>query len=366
MFDFLDLDAGRRSVRNLWSLTLGDGIAPPHSTEHVTLVEGDHRTLRRYADDEQVRAARAAGRPPVLLVPPIAAPASCYDLSPEHSVVAHLRGTGRAPYVVDFGEVTRADRDMDFGDFITDIIPEAIDRVLADYGGEQVDLFGWSLGGTLSLLTTAALPADDHRVRSIVTIATPLDYDKLPGYPLARTLTKPTGGKAPTVALRLLGGIPAPVVQVAYRATSWDREIKKPWFVATHLAETETLKRMEVIDRFQRDFPGYPGKLTEQMWESFIYRGELGAGRLTLGDLDVDLGNIDVPVQLFGSHRDALCTWDAARRGIDTLTGAPVVEFNTVESSHLGLLAGPEAETQTWPAIDYFLRGVDQGTADRG
>ncbi|MFT4201450.1 alpha/beta fold hydrolase [Gordonia sp. (in: high G+C Gram-positive bacteria)] len=349
-----------RSLRNLWSLTLGDGIAPPHSTPHVTVATGKHRELRRYADGDQVRAAREAGHPPILLVPPIAAPASCYDLSPEHSVVAHLRDSGRVPYVVDFGEVTREDRAMGFADFITDIIPEAIRRVLADYGADRVDLYGWSLGGTLSLLTTAAQPADDKRVRSIVTVATPLDYDALPGYPLARTLTKPTGGKAPTMALRLLGGIPAPVVQVAYRATSWDREIKKPWFVATHLGETETLKRMEVIDRFQRDFPGYPGKLTEQMWESFIYRGELAAGRLNLGGLDVDLGAIDVPVQLFGSHRDALCSWDAARHGIDVLSGSPMVEFTTVESSHLGLLAGPDAQAHTWPAIDYFLRGIDK------
>ncbi|QKT08999.1 alpha/beta hydrolase [Gordonia sp. X0973] len=360
--------AAQRGLRNLWSLTFGGGIDTPHRTDSVLLADDEHRGLRRYADDEQVSAARAAGRAPVLLVPPIAAPASCYDLSPEHSVVAHLRDSGRVPYVLDFGEIAYADRGLGFADFITDIIPEAIGRVLDDYrsgadAGDvpaQVDLYGWSLGGTLSLLTTAALPpADRGSVRSIVTVATPLDYDALPGYPLARTLTRPTGGMAPTAALRLLGGIPAPLVKVAYRATSWDRELKKPWFIATNLTETEKLRRMEAIDRFQDDFPGYPGRLAEQMWQSFIYRGELRTGHLDFDGLKVDLGTIEVPVQLFGSHRDALCTWAAARHGVELLSGAPLVEFSTVESSHLGLLAGPDAAAHTWPAIDYFLRGID-------
>ncbi|GED96632.1 alpha/beta fold hydrolase [Gordonia crocea] len=355
----LDVSGAGESLRNLWSLTLGDGIAPRHSTEHVVVATGGHRTVRRYADDEQVRAARAAGRAPVLLVPPIAAPASCYDLSPEHSVVAHLRDTGRVPYVVDFGTISRADRGMGFPDFIADIIPSAIDTALADYDDEggQVDLYGWSLGGTLSLLTAAA--AEDRSIRSVVTVATPLDYNRLPGYPLARTLAKPTGGAGTTALLRLLGGIPAPLVQVAYRATSWDRELKKPWFVATHLAETETLKRMEAIDRFQRDFPGYPGRLVEQMWITIILRDQLAAGVLDFDGLTVDLHGIDVPVQLFGSHRDALCSWGAAHHGVELLSGSPLVKFTTVESSHLGLLAGPDAVAHTWPTVDDFLNSVD-------
>lgn len=355
----LDFDAAARGLRNLWALTLGDGIAPRCDTDHTTIATGGHRTLRRYADDAEVLAAREAGRAPVLLVPPIAAPARCYDLSADHSVVAHLRTQGRVPYVVDFGEIGYADRGMGFADFITDIIPEAIGRVLDDFGATQVDLYGWSLGGTLSLLTAAALPDDDRRIRSIVTVATPLDYNALPGYPLARVLNRPTGGRGPTGVLRLLGGIPAPVVQVAYRATSWDREVGKAWFVATHLAESDKLARMEAIDRFQREFPGYPGRLAEQMWESFVYRDELSTGVLDLDGLTVDLSRIEVPVQLVGSHRDALCTWKAARHGIDLLTGSPLVEFTTVESSHLGLIAGPDAAAHTWPTIDYFLRGVD-------
>ena len=283
-------------------------------------------------------------------------------------MVSHLAATGRVPYVVDFGEIGYADRAMGFEDFILDIIPQAIQRALHDFwGGEvpngaTVDLYGWSLGGTLSFLTAAASTTG---IRSIVSIATPLNYAVQPPYPLVLKLMSPARAKLPAAALGLMGGVPAPIVRVAYRATSWDREVKKPKFVLENLDDAEKLARMEVIDRFQRTFPGYPGKLVQQMWMELIYRGGLADGHVTLGDRVLDLTAIDVPVQLFGSHRDALCSWDSARHGVDLFRGSPRVEFGTVDSSHLGALAGPDAVRETWPAIDRFLQSVDAGARRR-
>lgn len=361
----------RRQLGNLWALTVGGGIAPPYGADHVVLHTDEHRGLRRYGGAGALAAAREAGRAPVLLVPPIAAPASCYDLGPDASIVAHLADTGRVPYVLDFGEIAYSDRGMGFEDFIMDIIPQAIERVAADFYGpheaespadREVDLLGWSLGGTLSVLTAAVTEAP---IRSITTVATPLDYGALAPYPAVRALTPTAAVGLPAAVLKLLGGIPAPLVRVAYRATSWDRELKKPWFVLTHLREPETLARMETIDRFQRTFPAYPGRLAQQMWEEFVIGARLETGKLTFGDLRVDLSVVDVPVQLVGSHRDALCSWEAAEHGLDLFSGSPRVRFTTVESSHLGLIAGPDAAAHTWPAIDAFLASVDDGARTR-
>lgn len=342
---------------NLWALTFGGGIRPDQRADHEVLFDNEpHRTLRRYGTPD-------ASRPPVLLIPPIAAPATCYDLSPEHSLVAHLREVGRTPYVVDFGEIGFGDRGLGFEDFAGDIIPQAIERVCIDAGTDQVDLVSWSLGGTLSFLAAAAAKRrGESSIRSITAIATPLDYHLLPGYRELRAIMRPTRGVLPYIPIKALGGIPAPLVQIGYRATSWQRELRKPWFILRNLSDTESLERMEVINRFQRTFPGCPGRLTEQMWSQFVYRNRLRTGALTLGDLEVDLTEIDVPIQLFGSHRDALCTWRAARHGVELFTGSPRVEFDTVESSHLGLLAGPDAVRETWPIIDTFLDSVDAGT----
>lgn len=346
-------------VRNLFALTFGDGIRPEIATEHAVLHSEPHRELRRYGNAEQLRNAREAGATPVLLIPPLAAPASCYDLGPDHSMVRHLLETGRIPYVVDYGEMTRADRHIGFEDFIDEIVPNAIGQVLADFAGPAgtcVDLIAWSLGGTVAFLSVAADPT--LPVRSITAVGTPLNYALVPPYPLARTLTAPTGGRAVTTALRVLGGIPAPLVQLAYRATAWERELKKPWFILNNLGNTETLARMEVVNRFQRRFPGYPGRLVEQMWKQLIYRDELAGGVVNLDERRIDLTAIAIPIQLFGSHRDAIVPWRAAHHGMELFGSSPQVHFMTVETSHLGLIAGPDAVRHTWPRIDGFLDTV--------
>ncbi|PYE21035.1 polyhydroxyalkanoate synthase [Williamsia limnetica] len=356
-------DRLRQQLANLRALTVGDGIRYEVRTEHVVLHSEPHRELRRYGGLSSLLRAREIGRGPVLLIPPLAAPATCYDLGPAHSLVGHLLQTGRVPYVVDYGEIGRADRNMGFEDFIDDIVPQAIDRVLADFGGPagtEVDVIAWSLGGTVSLLSLAAHP--ELPVRSITAVGTPLNYALVPPYPVVRTMTAPTKGRAITAVLKLLGGIPAPMVQLAYRATAWERELKKPWFILNNLGETETLARMEVVNRFQRTFPGYPGRLVEQMWERLIYRDELARGVVTLGNRSIDLTSIAVPIQLFGSHRDAIVPWRAAQHGVELFGSSPQVHFTTVETSHLGLIAGPDAVRETWPRIDGFLDALPAPT----
>ncbi|PXW33762.1 UNVERIFIED_CONTAM: polyhydroxyalkanoate synthase [Williamsia faeni] len=346
-------------VRNLVRLTVGGGIRDEVHTPHTTLHSDRHRVLRRYGDLDQLACARDAGDIPVLLLPPLAAPAACYDLEPDHSYVGHLLGQGRIPYVVDYGEMDRTDRGLGFEGFIDDIIPLAIARVLADFDGSTgvVDLVAWSLGGTVALLTVAADPG--LPVRSITAIGTPLNYGLVPPYPLVRQLTAKTGPRPVTATLTALRGIPAPLVQIAYRGTAWQRELKKPWFIMNNLSDTDTLARMEVVNRFQRRFPGYPGRLSEQMWEQFIYHDELAGGVVNFGDRRIDLTTIEVPVQLFGSHRDVIVPWAAARHGVELLAQSSQVHFNTVEASHLGLIAGPAAESQTWPRIDAFHTALD-------
>ncbi|WP_168699831.1 alpha/beta hydrolase [Gordonia paraffinivorans] len=361
---------GLDGVATLIHLVRGGEVAETRKTPHTVIADGPHRRVLRYGDDAARAAARDGSRPPVLLIPPLAVSTDCYDLAPGLSLVEHLLATGRVPYVVDFGDMTREDRDLGFEEFVTDIVPGAISAVVADLGGDraddesgdeapnvEVDLIAWSLGGTIGFLTLAADPG--LPVRSMTAVGTPLDYDRVPPYPLVKTLMKPIGTAPVSLALRALGGIPAPLVQVAYRGTAWQRELKKPGYIIRNAHDTEALTRMKAIDRFQETMPGYPGRASEQMWENFIMRGELASGVVHFDDLTIDLSKVGVPVQLFGSHRDAIVSWEAAHHGVDLFTGSPRVEFTTVETSHLGLIAGTAAVEQTWPRIDEFLAGLD-------
>ncbi|NDZ92606.1 alpha/beta hydrolase [Streptomyces sp. SID6673] len=347
-------------VRTLYRLTRGERVVDDQPTPRTLIADGPHRRLVRYGSDADLAAARSAGRPPVLLVPPLAVPARCYDLSPDMSLVAYLLSTGRVPYLVDFGEMHYADRHLGFEHIFDDIVPEAIGRVTDDFGAaaEALDLVAWSLGGTVSLFTVAAHP--ELPVRSVTAVATPLNYSVIPPYPLVKQVIRPIGAGPVRLALKAMGGIPAPLVRGAYRATAWQRELKKPGYILRNADNTEALARMQVIDWFQDAMPGYPGRLSEQMWENLVYRDEIARGVLDFDGRIVDLTSIAVPIQLFGSHRDAIVSWSGAHHGVELFGSSPHVHFTTVETSHLGLIAGSDAAAQTWPRIDEFLSALDQ------
>lgn len=337
---------------------LTDDLAPSVTTESVEVSTHPHARLIRYGTADQLAAARESGQVPVLLVPPLAVPAHCYDLAPGvtpgNSVVEFLLSTGTIPYVIDFGGVSYSDRHLGFEDYFDVIVPRAISDVVDDFrsGADAVDLMGWSLGGTISLLTAGA--RRDLPIRSLITVGTPLDYKQIQPYPLVRTLLGPTGGRPVTYLLRALGGIPSVLVQAAYRATAWQREIRKPKYILDNLSDIDALVRMQVIDRFQNSLPGYPGRVSEQMLVNLVLRDEISKGRLTFGPIDVDFTAITAPVFMVGSHRDAIVSHAAARHGQDLFASSVHTEFHTVESSHLGLLTGSDAQRETWPAIAAF------------
>ncbi|MTE12714.1 alpha/beta fold hydrolase [Nocardia aurantiaca] len=337
-------DTVTTAARNAWALTFGDGIEAPEPTPSTVLSDAPHRELRRYDG-------ASAEDPAVLLVPPLAAPAFCFDLRPDQSMARFLLESARAPYLVDYGDITFQDRRMGFETWIDDILPEAVREVSADRGGCPVDLVGWSIGGVLALLTAAAdqtLP-----IRSITAVGAPLSYDHMVGARELRTLARLDGGRTATAAIRAVGGVSAQLTRIAYRATAWDRELERPFFIARNLADTATLARMETIDRFQNSLPGYPGRFYNQLWGRFILNNDIGKGVVRLGEREIALADITQPVLLVGGPNDVITAAAAVEHGTKTLTGSQEVRYETAPGSHLGILI---ARDTTWTYLDKFLR----------
>src|SRR3954469_20364684 len=93
--------------------------------------QGPQRTVRRYHPVEGTRQRRS----PVLLIPPLAAPAICFDLRRACSVAEHLLRAGRPTYLVDYGEIEYADRALGLEHWIEDVVPKAIRAASEDAGG---------------------------------------------------------------------------------------------------------------------------------------------------------------------------------------------------------------------------------------
>jgi poly[(R)-3-hydroxyalkanoate] polymerase subunit PhaC len=308
------------AARNAWALTSGRDVAPQQPTPSEVIAADNRRVLRRYLPSTAPTTAN-----PTLLVPPLAAPASCYDLRPGCSLAEFLRDSGRPTYLVDYGRITHGDRHLGYEDWLYNIIPTAIRQTSEHAGGRPVDVVAWSLGGSMSLLTLAE--HGDLPVRSLAAIATPIDYSRVDALVPIRRIARYTRGNLIPTITGALGGMPEPLVRTMFRMTGLQRELTKPAFIARNLNETDRLAHLQAVDRFMGQMPAYPGRLYEQMHRQLIVANNLASGRFELGDHTIELARVNVPVLAVAGSADVIAPPACVEAITGVLAGAPTVRF---------------------------------------
>ncbi len=337
---------------NAWDLFVGDGVAQMHPTSRAIVDEGPQRTVSRYLR----RGWQPSHSTPILLVPPLAAPAWCFDLRRGCSVAEHLLARGYPTYVVDYGAIAFSDRALGLEHWVDEVIPRAIEAVVRDSGRDEIQLVGWCLGGIMSLLATAAreLP-----VRSVAMIASPFDFTRVRMAAPIRRLASLTGGALGTALYRALGGAPAPLVSLGFRATALNRYVTKPLVTTQHLHDRDWLAHSQAVDEYMASMLAYPGRTFGQLYHQFFRVNELAGGTLELGDHHIDLANVTAPVLAVAGSSDVLAPVEAVEHVGSLLPGSPDVRLETAPGGHLGVLTGRSAIRSTWIFLDEFLADYD-------
>ena len=248
----LRLPSPAAAAVNLYDATLGGGLADLRRMPAALIDEGPQRRVHRFLPAGDRRAAS----PPVLLVPPLAAPATCFDLRRGCSLAEHLLRRGQATYVVDYGTVHFGDRSLGLEHWIDDVVPGAVRAVAHDAGG-PVQLVGWCLGGILAALAVCAdagLP-----VASLALVASPFDFRQVPLLAPLRPIDAVTRGQLVTQLYRVLGGAPGPLVQRVYQLAGIDKYVMKPWTILSHADDRELLAQIEAVDAFMGDMTRVSG-----------------------------------------------------------------------------------------------------------
>lgn len=301
---------------------------------------------------------------PVLLVTPLAAPASCYDLRRGCSLVEHLVAQGRRTYLVEYGEISFANRTLGLEHWVDEVIPAAVRAVSAHAGGRPVHLVGWSLGGIFSLLVAAG--RGDLPIASLTVAGSPVDVTKVPLMapirPLLNVISPARSGLV-TQLYRAMGGAPKPLVQRAFQLSSLHKLVTKPLAIAVNLDDTDFLAQLEAVDRFSSNMTGYPGRSFGQIYHRMIKGNQLASGVVRMGgDREIELADIEVPMLVFAGESDGIAPVQAIRPMLDLVPNAPSARFEVVPGGHLGMLTGRAARSTTWPIIDEFLD--EHGSAD--
>jgi poly[(R)-3-hydroxyalkanoate] polymerase subunit PhaC len=336
---------------NVWDMTVGPGVADLTPAPSSIIDEGPQRTVHRYRPT--MRARRHA---PVLLVPPLAAPARCFDLRRGASLVQHLLALGYPTYLVDYGPIGFSDRQLGLEHWVDDVIPNAVEAVKKDALDLPVQLVGWCLGGIMSVLAVAG---NELPVRSVGLIASPFDFARVRTMAPIRRLAEMTGGRLVTGLYSALGGAPAPLVSLGFQLTALDKRITKPLTVIRNVADRDLLAHIEAVDDYMAHMLAYPGRTFAQLYHRFFRINDLADGRVTIGDRTIDIAEVDVPALVVAGMNDVLAPAEAVLAVEELLTGAPVVRVERLPGGHLGVLTGRGARLSTWRCLDEFLAAND-------
>jgi polyhydroxyalkanoate synthase len=340
------------AAANLFDATVRGGLADLRPMPATVIDRGPQRTVSRYLPVENGPRGRRAGAP-VLLVPPLAAPAVCFDLRRGCSLAEHQLRLGRRTYLLDYGPIQFADRELGLEHWVHDVIPAAVRAVADDAGDRPVRIVGWCLGGIMALLAHAA----DARlpIESIALIASPFDVGKVPIVAPLRPIDAMTKGWVVTQLYRALGGAPAPLVKRGYQLAGFDKYVMKPWTVASNLHDRELLAQIEAVDAFMDRMHAYPGRTFGQLYHRFLRTNDLAHGTLELGGVEIHLAAATVPLLAVAGCGDGIAPAQACHHLAELVPSAPAVRLETAPGGHLGVLTGRAARGTTWPILDEWL-----------
>jgi len=340
------------AASNVAHMMLYGGLADLRPMPRTLIDDGNLREVYHYRPSAT---AQETGDP-VLLVTPLAAPSTCFDLRRGCSLVEHFVTTGRPTYLVEYGQVSFKDRNLGMEHWIDEVVPAAIREVSKHAGGRPVHVIGWSLGGIFTVLTAADQP--ELPIASLTVLGTPVDVSQVPLVAPLRPLLNlnvPDSWRPVTRLYQAIGGAPQPLVRWAFQLSSVQKLVTKPIAMATHLDDTEFLAQIEAVDRFTAGMVAYPGRTFGQLYHRFVRGNDFRTGSIHFGDRTIDLATITAPVLVFGGATDGIAPIPSVRALVPLLSGAEEVRFEIVPGGHLGMLTGRGARRTTWLVMDEWI-----------
>ncbi len=339
------------AAANVASKMLYGGLADLRPMPRTLIDEGVLREVYHY----RPRGTAKQHGDPVLLVTPLAAPALCFDLRRGCSLVEHLVDQGRPTYLVEYGEVSFANRTLGMEHWVDEVIPRAVEEVSAHAGDRPVHLVGWSLGGIFALLTAADRP--DLPIGSLTLLGSPVDVTQVPLVAPIRPFLGLAGERAGLVtqAYRLMGGAPKPLVKRAFQLSSFNKLVTKPIAIVAKLDDADFLAQVEAVDRFTANMIAYPGRTFGQLYHRILKGNQLATGTVTMDDREISLADVTAPLLAFGGASDGIAPVQCVRPIVDLVPGVDELRFEVVPGGHLGMLTGRAARGTTWRIIDEWL-----------
>jgi polyhydroxyalkanoate synthase len=295
------------------------------------------------------------------------------DLLPEVSVVrTMLNGGGEEGdvrldiFATDWGTPSVYDKSLTIGHFVNSYMDKSIDSIREITKSDKVTLFGYCWGGDLALMYAALHP---EKVKSLVTVATPGDFD------LDNSLLSVwTKAMKEEYLLDAFGNLPGMVLNAAFILRNPIEYVHKYFHFFEQRRDVESVAEFLATETWLYDSPPIIGEIYREFVEYCYKQNLLIKNKMRIKENDVDndnnnydnnnskngetvinLKNIDMPYLNVVAEKDDLVAPESSKALNNALTGSrdkSIIEF---KSGHVGLMIGKRAHKELWPKVREWI-----------
>ncbi len=333
-------------------------VSPPD----VKVGQTPHRTVFwKYNVRLEKYPARAEKRfsTPILIAYALVNKPYIMDLLPGRSIIEVLVSGGYDVYLIDWGDPTWGDRDKGMDYYISTYIDTMVDKTCELSGTDRVNLLGYCMGGTMSLIYGALHP---EKVKNLILLTTPFDGSgdegilfqwakEMPIEEIAETYGNCPGWllSSSFVMLNPMGSLD--------KALGFYKGVKDPAFVELFLA----------MEKWIGDTVDVPGRMYTDFMKTVFQQNLLVQNQLFMEGKQVNLKNIECPFLNLVAEQDtsvppasSVGIGDALSSTDKTLLRCPV--------GHIGLAVSGKAHKKLWPDVIKWLasRSDMQNAAEQG
>ncbi|MCB1598874.1 MAG: class III poly(R)-hydroxyalkanoic acid synthase subunit PhaC [Xanthomonadales bacterium] len=312
------------------------------ATEKEAIYREDKLVLYRFKGDKKPTA-----KTPTLIVYALVNRPFMTDLQEDRSLVRNLLALGEDVYLIDWGYPDAADRYIGLDDYINGYIRRCVDVVARRHALKAINILGVCQGGAFSLCFAAIYP---EKVKNLITMVTPVDF-----HTPDNMLSHWTQGMDIDLFVDTLGNVPGDLMNWCYLTLKPFRLNHQKYVgLVDILDDKHELENFLRMEKWIFDSPDQAGQAFREFIRDFYQGNKLMEGGLKIGDKDVDLKNITMPVLNIYAEQDHLVP-PSASIPLKDKVGTKDYTVLAFKGGHIGIYVSGRAQREVAPTIHGWL-----------
>jgi polyhydroxyalkanoate synthase subunit PhaC len=332
---------------------LGDKEIQIGVTSKEEVYQEDKVVLYRFLPPDQTRDIKS-DRIPILIVYALVNRPYMVDLQEGRSLVANLLKLGLDVYLIDWGYPTRGDRWLTLDDYINGYINNCVDVVCKRHNLEKINLLGICQGGTFSLCYSSLYP---EKVKNLIVMVTPVDFHINEG--LLNVWSGCTlGSQALDVDIMVdtFGNIPGDLLNFLFiMLKPLQLGFKKYVDLVEIIDSEEKVINFLRMEKWIFDSPDQAGEAYRQFMKDFYQNNKLIKGEIKIGEKQVDLRNIRIPILNIYAKQDHLVL-PASSLALEKYVSSKDYTVSSFPVGHIGIYVSSKVQRDLPPTIVDWLK----------